>query len=450
MTGAGRESRYNEKGCGPPISIMNPRNSKPSSRRYFLKSAGVTLALPALESLSASILGTGVAIGATAAAPGPTRMVAIGNLLGFYQPEFFPAEAGTGYRMPRLLKPLEPCRKDFTLYGGLDHGHKGGHFAVHSFLTGVLQMDAKGMPDGNISLDQRMAETVGSATRFPSLTVGSEGGIHGGCQMCWTRSGTRVPPIPGPAELFRKLFINESAADVAKARDRFHLKESILDAVQHDAKSLGKRLDKADRDKLDEYFSSVRDVEKQLELSRHWAAVPKPEAPIKQPKNTNMVDDLPMIYDLITLALQTDSTRIATLEIGGDFESRYFGIRKGYHSLSHHGKLKENIDHLLVLEEYQMQQFARFLGRLKSIPERNGSLLDHTMVLFGSGMANANAHTNLNLPVIFAGGGYRHGEYRVHPNKGVNRVPLSNLYVSMLQRFGVESDRFGTSTGSLL
>jgi hypothetical protein len=248
---------------------MNPRNSKPSSRRYFLKSAGVTLALPALESLSASILGTGVAIGATAAAPGPTRMVAIGNLLGFYQPEFFPAEAGTGYRMPRLLKPLEPCRKDFTLYGGLDHGHKGGHFAVHSFLTGVLQMDAKGMPDGNISLDQRMAETVGSATRFPSLTVGSEGGIHGGCQMCWTRSGTRVPPIPGPAELFRKLFINESAADVAKARDRFHLKESILDAVQHDAKSLGKRLDKADRDKLDEYFSSVRDVEKQLELSRH-------------------------------------------------------------------------------------------------------------------------------------------------------------------------------------
>ncbi len=421
-------------------------------RRFFLQSAGATLALPALESLTEGVFaaaGTG-ALSATpgSAAPAATRLVAIGNLLGFYQPEFFPSAPGKIENVPRLLKPLLPHKEDFTLYGGLDHGVKGGHFAVHSFLSGVLSMDAKGMPEGNISLDQRAAESVGGATRFPSLTIGSETGIHGGCQMCWTRSGTRIPPIPGPSELFRKLFVNEAASDLASARDRFKLKGSILDAAHGDAKSLGRRLDSADREKLDEYFTSLRDVEKQLQLRNQWIEVPKPKPPFKEPRNTNMVDDLPLLYDLIALALQTDSTRIATLEIGGDFESRYFDIAKGYHSLSHHGKLQKNIDGLLVLEEYQMQQFARFLKKLKSISDGEGTLLDHTMVLFGSGMANANAHTNANLPVILAGGGFKHGEYKSFPTRGLGRVPLCNLYLSLLQRFGVETDRFGVSTGT--
>ena len=193
---------------------MNSRSSQTAvHRRYFLKSAGTTLALPLLDSLSPGILGSGLAMGATSTSPPAGKnLVAIGNLLGFYQPEFFPKNAGTDYELPRLLKPLAPHRQDFTLYSGLDHGVKGGHFAVHSFLSGVLSMDARGMPEGNISLDQRAAETVGGTTRFPSLTIGSEDGIHGGCQMCWTRSGTRVPPIPGAQELFRKLFVNESAS----------------------------------------------------------------------------------------------------------------------------------------------------------------------------------------------------------------------------------------------
>ncbi|MCB1062773.1 MAG: DUF1552 domain-containing protein [Verrucomicrobiae bacterium] len=430
---------------------MNHPPSRLTRRRFFLKSAGVTLALPTLDSLLPGVLGSGLAIGADRAKAGsPTRLVGIGNLLGFYQPELFPKTPGPDYEVTRLLKPLAEHRQDFTLYSGLDHGVKGGHFAVHSFFTGVLSMDAKGMPEGNISVDQRAAETVGGATRFPSLTVGSEDGIHGGCQMCWTRSGTRVPPIPGPAELFRKLFINESASNLNKAKDHFSLKGSILDSVAGDARSLERRIDKADREKLDEYFTSVREVEKQLELSRQWVEVPKPKPPFTEPKNTNMVDDLPMLYDLMALALQTDSTRIATLEIGGDFEARYFDIKKGYHTLSHHGQLKENIDALLVLEDYQMQQFARFLGKLKSISDGDGTLLDHTMVLFGSGMANANAHTNKNLPIILAGGGFQHGSYEALPQEGLNRKPLCNLYLSMLQRFGVEIDRFGTSTGTLV
>jgi hypothetical protein len=177
--------------------------------------------------------------------------------------------------------------------------------------------------------------------------------------------------------------------------------------------------------------------------------VPKPKPEMKEPENTGFVSDLPVLYDLIALALQTDSTRIATLEIAGGFEASAFGIRKDYHALSHHGQVQENIDQLLKIEKYQMEHFARFLGKLKSLEDGDGRLLDHTMVLFGSGMGNANAHTNNNLPIIFAGGGYHHGEHRLYPEKGLGRVPLCNLYLSMLQRFGVEANRFGISTGTM-
>ncbi len=435
------------------MSTPTPAAPHVVNRRFFLRAAGVTLALPLLESLSPRVLGAGLGVGSKAgkAVGGarPTRMVCIGNMLGFYQPEFFPKKTGRRYDLPTLLQPMAPVQDDFTLYSGLDHGVKGGHFAIHSYLSGVRQVDAKGMPEGNISLDQRAAETIGGATRFPSLTIGSEDGLHGGCMMCWTRSGTRVPPISGPRELFRKLFITEAAHDRARAADRFALQGSILDAVNGDAKSLGRQLGKRDQEKLDEYFTSVRDVEKQMELGKRWADVPKPKPGMPEPPNTGFVSDLPVIYDLIALALQTDSTRIATLEIAGGFEASAFGLRADYHKLSHHGQVQESIDGLVKIEKYQMEQFARFLAKLKSLEDGDGKLLDHTMVLFGSGMGNANAHTNNNLPMIFAGGGYKHGEHRAYPEKGLGRVPLSNLYLSMLQRFGVETNRFGLSTGTM-
>ena len=423
------------------------------NRRYFLRAAGITLALPLLESLTRRVfaaspaLGTkaGAAVGATR----PRRMVCVGNMLGFYQPEFFPKRTGRGYDLPTLLQPMAASQPDFTLFSGLDHGVKGGHFAIHSFLSGVRSVDAKGMPEGNITVDQRAAESVGGATRFPSLTIGSEDGLHGGCMMCWTRSGTRVPPIPGPRELFRKLFVTDSADALARSNDRLALQGSILDAVSGDAKSLERHLGARDREKLDEYFTSVRDVEKQMELGKRWAQVPKPAPGMPEPANTGFVSDLPVLYDLIALALQTDSTRIATLEIAGGFEASAFGLRKDWHALSHHGQVQDNIDGLLKIEKYQMEQFARFLAKLRSIEDGDGKLLDHTMVLFGSGMGNANAHTNNNLPVILAGGGYRHGEHRAFPATGLGRAPLSNLYLSMLQRFGVETPRFGLSTGTL-
>jgi hypothetical protein len=376
-------------------------------------------------------------------------MVCIGNQLGFYRPAFFPQRTGRDYDLPSLLQPLAPHRDDFTVYSGLDHGVKGGHYAIHTFLSGVRSVDAKGMPEGNISVDQRAAEAIGGSTRFPSMAIGSEDGIHGGCLMSWTRSGTRVPPIPGPNELFRRLFLSEGEQEHERARDHLGRQGSILDAIHGDAKSLGRRLDQRDRDKLDEYLTSVRDVEKQIELGRKWVGVPKPKPDMTEPTNTNFVSDLPVLYDLIALALQTDSTRIATLEIAGGFEAAALGLRQDWHTLSHHGQVQETIDKLLRVEKYQVEQFARFLAKLKSIEDGDGRLLNHTMVLFGSGMGNANVHNNISLPLIFAGGGFKHGEHRLYPTSGLGRIPLCNLFLSMLNRFGVETNHFGTSTGTM-
>ncbi|MCG8649548.1 MAG: DUF1552 domain-containing protein, partial [Pirellulales bacterium] len=279
----------------------------------------------------------------------------------------------------------------------------------------------------------------------------AESGLHGGCQTSWTRTGTRVPPIAGPRELFRMLFIDESSESKRKASDRIDLQGSILDAVLGDAKSMQRKLGKHDSKKLEEYFASIRDVEIKLDLDRHWQKIAKPKPPIDQPQDEGLTHDLPKIYDLIALALQTDSTRVATLEIGGSFAASDLGIRKGYHGLSHHGKVQANIDLLVQIEKYQVQQFARFLDKLASIrqPGSDKSLLDSTMALFGSGMGNANSHTNNDLPVILAGGGFKHGEHKRYPEEKNARVPLCRLYVSMLQRFGVDTHRFGNGEGSL-
>jgi hypothetical protein len=419
-------------------------------RRFFLRSAGVSLALPTLNSMPRRLsFGSDQKVAASAIQGKSRRMVCIGNMLGFYMPSFTPEASGKDYQMTPTLAALKPHRNNMTIVSGLDHGVKGGHFAIHAFLSGVRAVDAKSMPDGNISLDQQAAEVIGGATRFPSLTVGSEEGIHGGCQMCWTRSGTRVPPITGPQDLFRKLFIDDSSADVAKAADRINLEGSILDAVNGDAQALGHRLNPTDRQKLDEYLTSVRDVERQLQLDKKWTKIPKPKAPIEEPENDSMVSDLPELYELIALALQTDSTRIATLEIAGGFEARDLGFNKDHHALSHHGQVQSSIDALIAIETYQIQQFAKFLDKLQSIPDGDSNLLQQTMVLLGSGMGNANSHTNSNLPIILAGGGFQHGQHLNFDSKDRNRPPLSNLYLTMLQQLGIEADRFAHSSGTL-
>lgn len=378
----------------------------------------------------------------------PRRFVAVGNLLGFQQKHFFPAAAEAGFANKTLLKPLSANHDQICVYRGFDHGLRGGHFAVHTFLSGVLHHESKNRPDGNVTLDQFLADEIGGQTRFPSLTVGSEGGIHGGCQLSWTRSGVRVPPITGPAELFQKLFVTETSEQRAKKVRATSLQASILDSVLEEAGSLSNRVNQEDKNKLDEYFSSIRDVEKKIKVRKRWADQPKPDAPFERPANTNTVDDLPMLYELIALALQTDSTRIATLEIGGSFLPQNLGIEKSYHSLSHHGNDEDAIAHLITLETYQLEQFSKFLTRLAAIQEGDQNLLDSTAVLFGSGMGNGSSHTNSDLPILMAGCGYGTGEFKQVPSKGAGKVPLCNLFVDIAQRLGVEKDSFGTSTGT--
>ncbi len=425
-------------------------------RRQMLRAAGVSIGLPFFPSLGAAHAGHDKPNQDTTA---KKRMVCIGNMLGFHPEAFWPeaavAESTTDfaehreYELNRTTAPLNPIRDRMTLIGGLDHGTSGGHFSIHAFLSGVRQIDAKSMPDANVTIDQYAADRVTGLTRFPTLTIGSETGIHGGCQLSWTRTGTRVPPITGPEQLFKLLFVGVSEHDKLAMADRFSLQGSILDMVRSDAGRLERKLNPQDRIKLDEFLSSVRDVEKRIGLRRNWLDVPKPEAPFAAPKNRNMVEDLPLLYELIALALQTDSTRIATLEIGGDFNPRDLGVNGDYHALSHHGQLEDRIEALVTLETYQIQQFVRFIEQLSSMEEGGNSLLEQTMVLFGSGMGNANSHTNTNLPVLLAGGGFKHGRLLAFGRKSRNRPPLTNLFVSMLQQFGVETDKFSTSTGTL-
>ncbi len=416
------------------------------NRRAFIRAAGVSLALPRMASLSHAL---GESASKSPATDG-VRMVCVGNSFGMYPPEFFPRKEGRDFDLPHLLEPLDGHRGGFSVFSNLDHGIKGGHFAVHSFLSGVKTEEAKSMPEGNITVDQRAAEHVGSSARFPSLTVGSDSGLHGGCRMSWTRSGSRVPPIVSPRELFNKLFVEDAPNVRRRERELMQLKGSILDAVNDDAESWWRGLGGRARDKLDEYLTSVRDVEKRIAQQENWQNIPKPSVDYPEPEYKGIVQDLPSLFDLIALALQTNSTRVATLEVASQgFNTGAIGVKGGYHSLSHHGKKPESIKSLLKIERYQTEQFARFLDKLKALSadDEEGSLFENTMVLFGSGMGNGNAHTNTNLPLILAGAGFRLGEHKAYPTK--RREPLCNLFLSMLQRFGVETDSFGRSTGTL-
>ncbi|MEO0414408.1 MAG: DUF1552 domain-containing protein [Verrucomicrobiota bacterium] len=420
------------------------------NRRLFLRSAAATMALPALESFRASSA-TAATVAAGKTVVDAKRLVCIGNSFGFYAPQFFPKQAGALTDLPPLLQPLKDQANNLTVFSNLDHGIKGGHYAVHSFLSGVKHSQASGMSDGNITIDQRAAEAVGLETRFPSLVVGSESGLHGGCQMSWTRTGVRVPPIEGPRELFRKLFVQGDTGKQEAAADAFMLRRSILDATLSDANSLQKQLSGRDKDKLDEYFTSIRDVERRIQQQEKWHGVDKPSAPIDEPSNGNIVENIPLLYELLALALETDSTRIASFEMAGArFQTGLLDLQDGYHAYSHHGQRPEAIKALIALEKYQVEHFSKFLDRLSTAKSPSGkSLLDQTSVLFGSGMGNANAHTNHDLPIIMAGRGYQTGTHIEMPKQKSQRVPLSNLFLSILNDLGVEDEVFAHSTGTL-
>jgi len=415
------------------------------NRRQLLCGAGAAISLPFLESMAIPKY----VLAAERSAVPPMRMVCVGLEYGLYPNDFFPKETGRDYQLPRLLTPLAGLRDEFTVFSDLDHpGVAGGHQATHAFLSGVKSDQAKSQPEGNVTVDQRAAEYVGAETRYQSMQLGLGGG-----SVSWTRNGVEIPPITRLQSMFDALFLETPESKRKRQAGSFAVNRSILDVVGDDATALKKRISGSDLTKLDEYFTSIREVEKRLEQSEAWLNKPKPKSNYKLPKQlpTSFTEEVALFYDLMKLALQTDSTRVISMAIHGwKGDSGLTGVSKGYHDLSHHGRDESKLEQLAIIEEFHTAQLARFLDGLKnSQVADDASLLDRTMVLFGSGLGNASSHSNRKLPLILAGGGFPHGEHKAYPANGGPQTPACNLYLSMLQRFGVEFDRFGTSTGTL-
>lgn len=384
------------------------------------------------------------------------RMACIGLNFGLVPQMFFPQQTGSGYQLTELLQPLADLRDEVTVFSGLDHGvnAQGGHGGVHAYLSGVLSRNASGMPEANISIDQKAAQLTKAETRYPSLQVAS--GNDPNNMLSWSASGVAIPPVFNVETLYQLLFQKISPQQRDQTQRQMAQQSSILDLVRTDARDLERRVGVRDRQKLERYFDAVRSVEQRLVQSTAWLDRPKPAVDYalpEDPQRLDFVDRVPLYYDLISLALQTDSTRIATLALA-DIGANYggFEITRGYHQLTHHGKVPEYLAELSVIEQFHMQQLARFLTQLRETDEPDGrTLLDNTMVLFGSGMGNASSHSNKNLPLILAGGGFIHGQHRSYFRDEQQRdaTPAGKLFVSMLQRFGMELDQFGAATGTL-
>jgi len=407
------------------------------NRRTFLKGSGVSISLPWLESLSRG-----------SSTLTPRRMVFICTPLGLYPEYFFPKKPGPEYEPTPYLQTLKDLREDFSIISGLSHPDVGSsHDSIYSFLTSAPHPERRAGFRNSISIDQLAASRIGGYTRFPSLALSCEG-----FSLSWTRSGALVPSDSFPSSVFARLFLDGKPEDIKAQVNRLRDGRSILDTVGNQAKNLEPKLGIGDRDKLDEYFTSVRELEKTLAVSEEWSKKPKPKVAVQSPQNnTNSADvsgKARLMFDLMHLAIQTDSTRLITLLLlGTSLVPPIQGVNLGHHDLSHHGQDHSKIAQLKIVELEKMRIFGSFLSKLKETKEGDSNLLDRTCVFFSSNLGNASNHTTKNLPVILAGGGFKHGNHLAFDP--VNPPPLSNLYVSMLQKTGIPVEKFGSSNGTL-
>lgn len=412
------------------------------SRRSFLRATGVTLALPVLESL------TPLTRAAGNASP-VRRLVACCTTLGIHGENLFPKQAGRDFELTPYLEPLKEFRGDLTVFSGVSHPEvDGGHSSEASFLSAAPHPGASSFRN-TISLDQFVLEKLPPATRFSSLLLNTG---NGGVGLSVSRSGVKVPADYKPSEVFKKLFVNGTAKEVAQQSDRLRDGQSIMDTVAGDAKRLSARVTARDREKLDEYFTTVREVEQRLKLAEEWAKKPKPAVNVPPPTDVQNAADFvartQLMFDLAHLALQTDSTRVITLAIAGhNSVPPVKGITIDWHNLSHHGKDPEKLAQLRVIELEQMKLLAGFLTKLKASKEAGADLLANTIVLYGSNLGNASSHDTRNMPMLLLGGGFKHGQHLAFDEK--QNYPLPNLYVSMLQRLGIETGKFASSTGTM-
>jgi hypothetical protein len=445
------------------------------SRRRWLRGLGVGVALPAFESLGWAgrlAAATGKPELATTASGAPLRTVFVYFPNGAIPAAWWPSATGTDVPLKRTLAPLEPHRHSIQVLGGLnhrtaeggpdgpgDHARGGG-----TFLTGVrLKKSATDLRAG-VSIDQIIARRIGHLTRFPSLELASDS-IHraGACDsgyacayqynMSWSSPTTPMTPEANPRLVFERLFGAGAPGERrANLRQRRVEQRSVLDFVLAEARSMQERLASGDRDKLDQYLTGVRELESRIEKAERFGDAPDPAIRTPAGIPTDYAEYMQLMFDLIALAFETDSTRVATLMLAHDGSNRSFdqiGVFEGHHDLSHHQNRQDRIDKIADIDQWYVRQFAAFLDKLGKRKETDGkSLLDNSMIVYGSGNADGNRHTHVNLPVLLAGGGggaLAPGRYVNHGSK-----PMTNLFLSMADRLGIEGlDRFGDSTGRL-
>ncbi len=417
----------------------------PMSRRQFMRGSGAALVgLPLLEAMT-PIFGREAR---AASQTSPRRFVAACATLGFHAPFLNPDKGGKDYELTPYLKLLKEHRQHFTVFSGLSHPEQqgnNGHASEMTWLTSAQRPGLAGFRN-TVSLDQLIAEKIGHQTRFPFLALSTSGR-----SMSWTASGVEIPGETNATRLFKSLFIDGSEQDVVREMRQLQRGRSILDTVLGEAKRIEREVGPRDRNKLDEYLTAVRDLESRMQQSQGWVKRPKPKIDAEIPKDiadrNDAIGKQRLMFDMIALALQSDSTRTVTIQLSGmNAVPTIPGVMNDWHNLSHHGKDPEKIEELRIIEEAEFNVLNEFLTKLKRIEENGKPLLDHTAVLFGSNLGNASSHDWHNVPTLVAGGGFKHGNHITNDEK--NNTPLANLFVQLAQYMGVEADSFGSSTSS--
>jgi hypothetical protein len=425
------------------------------SRRKFLRGAGILLSLPLLDAMTPAFASAATKLASNVTPGGkPRRMFGICNNLGLLPENFFPTEKGCNYKLSPYLEKMADHRNDFTVFSGVSHPDvDGGHPADNCFLTAAPHPGSAGFRN-TISLDQYIGERIGHLTRFHSLTLGVNV-QQGQRSLSWTGSGVMIPCEEKAAEVFARMFLQGTKAETEAQVRKLETGQSILDTVAGQAKQLQRSVGPRDRDRLDQYFTSVRDLEQRMQMSREWEDKPKPKVnappPLDPADPKAYMDKVKLMYDMARLAFETDSTRCVSLLLDSvNSPAIEFGDVKttdGYHNLSHHGKSKEKLAQLKAIDEWHMKLLADLFTQLKSVQEDGEPLLDRTMILYGSNLGNANTHVTTNMPTIFAGGGFKHGQHIGFDMQ--HNYPLPNLFLSMLQRMGLETDRFASATSTM-
>lgn len=415
------------------------KTSQPT-RRHVLRAGAVALALPWLESRG----------GAADPTP-PRRLVSVCTSFGLYGPAFFPQKTGADYEPSEYLKILSDLRDKYTVFSGISHPEIGGdHASAACFLTSAKH-PTKGGFRNSVSLDYVAAKHVGAATRFPLLTLSTQDGSP----LTHTASGASVPALSKPSDLFARLFLAGSPKAVEGELARLRRGRSVLDQMAGRLAELQKSATAHDRQQLADYTEAVRDMERQLQADEAWVRKPKPKVDDPAPKDDGPFADrgdsvgrARVLFGLIRLALTTDSTRVVSLYINGmDEKPPIDGVTEGHHGLTHHGQNPGKIAQLKIVERQEMTVFRDFLKSLQGTKEGGGALLDATQVLIGSNLGDASGHGTTNLPVLLAGGGYKHGRHVAGDTK--KNTPLGKLFVNVLQRFGVETSAFGSGAGTI-